>query len=450
MDAARALALTRRWWWLTIIGAVVAVAAYGVAANVRDREPAPPRFAASALLLISLTDAYDESSRETFGPQLDRLLASYGELIAGESTAARASELLRIDNSTRDLRGRITADAVPDTQLLRVTMRGASPADAEALLAGTLMAFAQLHAERNLTGAFAVSETEPAVALPEDSEPLLLTVLLVAVAGVACAIGLALAFEYLSDTVRDAADAAETANVPLLPAIPYRSGAAPMLDIDGPRAERFRVLRGGIAARTDGAQVLLFTAPTRSCGTTEVAANIALSMAHAGRRVAFVDANMRFPSAGALFGIHGAGVAEAIAHDDLTIDEPRTATAGLTVIPAGEPSANPADLLDRARFDDLMRDLRGRFDTIVVDAPPVLMAADAALLALRADAAVLVMRADRTTRAEAAAAADTLGESGVMMAGAVVTGAAVPGFGWLGRFVRAPRVPEPEAGARTA
>jgi capsular exopolysaccharide synthesis family protein len=70
----------------------------------------------------------------------------------------------------------------------------------------------------------------------------------------------------------------------------------------------------------------------------------------------------------------------------------------LDVLPAGTPPPNPAELLASTNMRDVLQDLRGHYDHIVVDTPPTLSVTDAVVLSPRADAIVLVIRSGQTTK----------------------------------------------------
>jgi capsular exopolysaccharide synthesis family protein len=67
-------------------------------------------------------------------------------------------------------------------------------------------------------------------------------------------------------------------------------------------------------------------------------------------------------------------------------------------LPAGTPPPNPAELLASTNMRDMLDQLRGQYDHIVVDTPPTLSVTDAVVLSPRADAIVLVIRSGQTTK----------------------------------------------------
>jgi receptor protein-tyrosine kinase len=426
MDAARAWTLTRRWWWLLIIGTVFAIAAYGIAARIRDRHPAPPVYAATARLFVSLNASSGDDPAIVDRPfDMDRLLYTYTTMLSGHAVAARAASNLDVMNAPDDLSARISVEQPKNTQLIDVTTRGATAADADALSFATVAAFMQLRIEQRLPGDVALYEAVPAAREASGtSEPI--AVALVALAGLVGAAAIILAFEYLSDAVRDDREAVAAAGLPALATIPPLARSASRVATDAHAIDRYRFLRTNVAvsAASASSQVILVAGPRAGAGATETAANYAASLAAAGQRVVLIDADLRRGCLGARF-------ASEIPHglaDALALDLPvyglvdATDIDGLSLVVAGAHTPESTELLESPRLGLLLRELRERFDAIVIDAPPLLDTADATLLAAQSDAIIIAARCERTTRADLAQAAVALHRLDARVLGCVLTG----------------------------
>lgn len=455
MDATQYLTMVRRWWWLLIVGTVMAVGAYGVAVRIRDqRQGTPaPTYSASATFFVSdrpasATSGAPAGDAAAQTTSLDRLTQSYAAIIQGRGVAERIVSSLALGTSPEDVQSRITVETPALTQLIKVTAKGGTPEDAQQLVDGVTHAFIALRQDGNLPGAVSVVEVNRGQlsAVPGDSlRNQLQTVVLVAVFGMLGAAAIVVAFEYVTDAVRDRADAERSSGLPALASIPIwnagRDAKRALAMVDGGTsavAERFRMLRTaiGLATEDQPAQVILVAGGTRGAGTTTVAANVAAALAQAGRRVAVVDADMREPSMHRVFGVAaGPGLSDVIASDSATVDSVVRATAadGVMLVPAGAAVANASELLSSPRFDAMIRTLRERFDAIVIDSPPALLLTDATLLAAKCDATIIVARGDVTRRSEIAGAVEMLRPAAKRMLGVVLNGDAnVPGGGFAG------------------
>jgi non-specific protein-tyrosine kinase len=102
-----------------------------------------------------------------------------------------------------------------------------------------------------------------------------------------------------------------------------------------------------------------------------------------------------------------------------------TGVANLRLLPSGPALTNPVDLLNAPRFAALLAQLQAGADVLIIDAPPVLAVADAAVLSRKVDGVLLVFRAGRTKRDQAAKARALLAKANANLLGAVLTNAKV-------------------------
>lgn len=168
-------------------------------------------------------------------------------------------------------------------------------------------------------------------------------------------------------------------------------------------AEQYRALRTRIS-HAEGAQnmrTFLVTSPQRGEGKSITAANLSLTMAQElHRHVVLVEADLRKPSLQHLFGLPaGPGLTDYLAGaTDLTGAMKFLPDYHLTVLPAGTPATNPAELLGSTAMRRMLDQLRTRFDRVILDTPPILPLADVAVLAPMVDGALLVVRAGVTPK----------------------------------------------------
>jgi len=102
----------------------------------------------------------------------------------------------------------------------------------------------------------------------------------------------------------------------------------------------------------------------------------------------------------------------------------------LDVLPGGVSPPNPAELLGGQRMDELLAVLRGRYEAIVIDSPPMLAVTDAAVLGPKVQGVVLVVRAEQTEREASALALSQLRHVGATVLGVVMNDAKASGSGY--------------------
>jgi capsular exopolysaccharide synthesis family protein len=199
-------------------------------------------------------------------------------------------------------------------------------------------------------------------------------------------------------------------------------------DPQDPVSEAYRALRTNLTFsnpdRVPG--VLVVTSALRGDGKSTNAANLAVSLAQQGTRALLVDADLRRGVLHAtLARRQEPGLAEVLLgsttlEDALQEVEVGGAGGHLHFLSCGAFPDSPSELLASPRMRALVEELRGRFDRVVFDTPPMSVATDAALLGLAADATVLIARNGITDRASLEQAVRQLRHLRVPVSGVVL------------------------------
>ncbi|MFY9681566.1 MAG: polysaccharide biosynthesis tyrosine autokinase [Candidatus Sulfotelmatobacter sp.] len=242
--------------------------------------------------------------------------------------------------------------------------------------------------------------------------------------GLTSGVGLAFLQEGLDNTVRTSEQARLISGLPALGMIPLpsktaREGANPkrlviasskeaveMVAQARPHsqmAESYRALRTSLLLTNLGAppKVIMITSALPQEGKTTTSMNTALVLAQKGIRVLLIDADLRRPSIHKILGMGPRSGLSNVLTGSATLQQTITRSSilpNLSILPAGTPPPNPAELLASANMRDVLEELRGQYDHIVLDTPPTLSVTDAVVLSPRADAIVLVIRSGQTTK----------------------------------------------------
>jgi capsular exopolysaccharide synthesis family protein len=194
---------------------------------------------------------------------------------------------------------------------------------------------------------------------------------------------------------------------------------------DGPASEAYRGVRARIMAMADrwGLKTLMVAGPTPGSASTAIAANLAVSIASTGKRVALVSADLRSPDLHRYFGMgNERGLSNVLvgelAPGDVVHEPPGLAT--LQVLPAGPFVGEPTDLLESGPMRVVLEERAEVADFVVVEAPPALEASEALTLAPMVDGIVIVADAQHATREEMAEVGDQLRLVGGNVIGAVL------------------------------
>lgn len=192
-------------------------------------------------------------------------------------------------------------------------------------------------------------------------------------------------------------------------------------------AEAFRSLRTAVFFGTRGSdyKVVQVTSPNMGDGKTTLTCNLAIAIAQSGKRIIIIDADLRRPRIHHIFGLPSRGIglsdvisgevplAEAIHHSPVP---------GLDVIPAGAKVPNPAEVLTSPEIDRILGELRGEYDYVFVDTPPLLAVTDPCIIAGRVDTILLTIRVSKNGRPAAERAKELLSNISANVMGVIVNG----------------------------
>lgn len=190
-----------------------------------------------------------------------------------------------------------------------------------------------------------------------------------------------------------------------------------------PGAEAYRTLRTNLMfSQSVRLRSMVVTSAGPADGKTTTSSNVAATFAQQGMRVVLVDCDLRRPRIHEVFGLDKEpGLSQLILGYNGVEDVIRpSGVENLSIISSGTPPPNPSELLGSERMMSVLRDLRDRFDLVVLDTPPVLLAPEASVLAAGADGVVLVVRAGVTQRAAAQDASNQLHTVGANLVGTVL------------------------------
>jgi capsular exopolysaccharide synthesis family protein len=187
--------------------------------------------------------------------------------------------------------------------------------------------------------------------------------------------------------------------------------------------EAYKLLRTNIVFSfpDEGAgRAIGVTSSVQSEGKSSTACNTAYALSEAGYRVVLLEADLRRPSVGAKLGIaRTPGITNLlISRGEYKEALQQCALAPkLDILTSGDIPPNPSELLASPRMEELVEELRGKYDYIVVDLPPVTVVSDALAMSKLLDGMVVVVRADRSDRQMLAEAMRQLKMVGVRILG---------------------------------
>jgi capsular exopolysaccharide synthesis family protein len=395
-----------RRYWLLIVSSVLLGLLVGGAASVLTR----PTYTAETQLFVAIQSSGSVQDLQQGNTFSQARVQSYVKTIDSPVVLDPVIDALGLSATSEALASEVSATTDANTVLINISVTDSSAVQAAAIAqaVATSLVNAVDTLEKPQTGGTSpvrLSIIKPAAAPTIPSAPnTRLNLVLGLLAGTAVGCGMSILRSALDNRIRGEADLRRITNTPLLGGIAFDPGAArsPLLSQLGaqsPRAEAYRQLRTNLqfANVTGHARTVLVTSSLPGEGKSTTAANLAMSLAQAGNSVCLIDADLRRPMIAEYLGLgRDAGLTTALVGvadvDDLL--QP-WGDDNLYVLTSGQIPPNPSELLGSEEMKKLIARLEQVFDSIVIDAPPLLPVTDAAVLSQHVGGVVLVVGAQK-------------------------------------------------------
>jgi non-specific protein-tyrosine kinase len=394
--------------------------------HVTVADPDPSRAADLANAIVAVF------SDQNAAAQTDRLEKSRANL--EQLMAAQQGQIDGLNAQIQQLRGTVPAS---DPQITGLQSQVTQLQSAYADTVHTYQALRVSEAQ-SLSTVSVIDSAAPPTRPARPNPPQ--TIALAIVAGLAVALSVAAAAEYLDDSIRGPRQLADRTGLRALAVIPVWRAAASATAVnvasdpvnrDARRAlDAYRLLYGALKnvanARPHAQEqphTVLVTSASLSEGKSVTAANLAAAIAETGQRVLLVDANVRRPDQMRRFHVSNAfGFSTLLGDASASLDNAvvDTQVHGLRLLPSGPHSADGASPFVSLNLAPRIGDLREHFDVIVFDAPAVLDGADAALLARHVSGVLLVVDTHKSRGKDVVRALETLTSVGAHVWGALL------------------------------
>ena len=212
---------------------------------------------------------------------------------------------------------------------------------------------------------------------------------------------------YFAKYIEAPSDVTELTDLPYLGTIPYIKDKRIYNDLyiikdpESIASQMLWSLRASIEEYVDGSKkggkVIAVTSIVKGEGKTSLAANLALCLGMGDKKTVAVSMDLRLPELHAKFDVPVSPGITSVLFGDRTLDEVTFVTDALhnfALIPAGEPIDNPLKLINSNKLDTILAQLRQKYDYIILDLPPVGVAAEAIVLMKKSDLVVSVLKAN--------------------------------------------------------
>lgn len=372
-------------------------------------------------------------------------IANASESIEVAETVHEELLKLGIDIPAEELLGKVSAIPEENSNAFKMTFTDESPTQVADIANtwGTVLARKTLpntpdapnpladedFSEIIFDGTLKITSTAIPPQTPTQPKPLLYV-------GLGVFLGLILGFsivvliEYFDPHFRSPAEVEEVLEVPVIGMIPKTkakddTALLSSLSEGSPTREAYSELRTGLMFSVEEGSIrsTAMAAAIPVGAGPSVSINLAMSIAAIERSTLLIDCDIRGQAVSKLMGsTKRPGLSDSIKSGKMARDSiVKTEVPNLSLLPAGTPHENTSDLLSRPLFEDILRELEGYYDKVILYAPSLSSAVDASIIASKANMNMIIIDADKCTRRMATDALNSFDRLHVKLDGAILT-----------------------------
>lgn len=401
LDLRDYLRILRRNWILIVATALVGLLLGGAASIL-----AKPTYTSETQLFVAIQSSGSVQELQQGNTFSQARVQSYVRTVDSPIVLQPVIDSLGLSMTSDSLAEKVSATTDLNTVLIKISASDSSPVQAAAIAqaVGDSLVRAVDSLEKPKAGGtspVSLSVIKPAKAPLTPSAPnTRLNLLIGLVLGLGSGLGISMLRTMLDTRIRGEADLRHVTSAPLLGGIAFDPEATrkPLLTqtaAQSSRAESFRQLRTNLQfANVSGhAKTVLLTSSLPGEGKSTTATNLAIALSQAGQTVCLIDADLRRPMVSEYLGLdRNAGLTSALvgAADVNDLLQP-WGEDNLYVLTSGQIPPNPSELLGSDEMKQLITRLEEVFDTVIIDAPPLLPVTDAAVLSQHVGGVVVIV-----------------------------------------------------------
>lgn len=249
---------------------------------------------------------------------------------------------------------------------------------------------------------------DKAYVVPEPVSPKKMVILLVAlIIGLVIPIGIIYIIDLFDQTIQNKKELQRLTKVPYVGSISQVKDTEKVVVGEGkttPIAEMFRLIRTNLQFMLSSkpSHVILITSAGSGEGKSFTAINLALSFALTNKKVMLLGLDIRKPTLGNYLNVaEKSGITHYLSNESLTLDGITLKSdlhKNLDIILSGPVPPNPTELLMSYRLDEMIEELREKYDYIIMDSAPLGIVSDTYLLNRLSDNVLFVCRQNYTPR----------------------------------------------------
>jgi len=442
--------LRRNWWKFAAILCVACILSITAV-----RYTYHPRYEASATFIVTSLNSGGRDKNSYNSAVTSQLGNVFPYLLDSDLMMKLVAE----DLGTESVPGKISSEALTGTSLITIKVSAADAQLAYDILQSVIRNYPDVSEYVIGDIDMKLMDETGVPSAPVNSRPTIKFLALAIAAVLGCMVIFLYLYAITRMTVRTETDLRNLFNIPVLGSIPrvyYKKRskkqqhriAVDQKDIPYFFVESFRTIRNRIEKETaeNNIKTLMVTSALPSEGKSTVATNLALSLAHKGRSVILVDADLRNPSIAPLMGLSHIkkGMIDLL-NGTAKLEETLVTyekNQKLRIIIGHGSNTNPTELLSSPNAQGLVRKLAEMADFVIIDTPPSAVVSDASIIAKYVDGCTFVVRQDFSKLDSLQEGMDMLAGTGIHMIGSILNNTESGvfskgyGYGYYGHYGR--------------
>lgn len=414
------VAVLRKYWV-----SIVAITLIGIVGATIVSLVTPPTYTARSAVFLAVRGGDSASELAQGATYATNQVRSYAQVATTPTVLQPVITKLQLETTPAELAESVTASIPTNTALIEIAVVDGNPelgARIAQAIGEQLVTTVDQLSPADSTGKRSVVATivTPATVPLEKTTPR--TTLNIAVgllAGLLLGFGQAMLRNTLDRSIRTEEDVARATDHSVIAKIPFDSDAAehPLVMFSDPhslRAEAYRKLRTNLQflniAKGAERRSFVVTSSIAGEGKSTTSINLASTIAEGGEKVLLIDADLRRSTVATYLNIEGSVGLTTVLIGRASLGDvvQPIGTGTFHVIAAGEIPPNPAELLASEAMKQLLDEATAAYDTVVIDAAPLLPVTDAAILSTITGGALVVAGSGVATVPELENAIDTL------------------------------------------
>ena len=389
-----------------------------------------PLYSTSTTVVLVKNDSSSEDENTINQADIvlnQKLVSTYRQIIKSKLVLNQVIESLELDYSYSKLASEVDVKAIEDTEILKITVTDVSAPRAAEIANKIAVVFdKEVIKIYNINNVSVIDVAE--VPFKPSNANLFRDVVLAIMVSFVAVSGIIFVIYYFDDTLRDVESIEKEIELPVIAKVFKDNNGIELLVNKKPNAatsESIRTLRTNLqfSSVDEELKTLLVTSTLPGEGKSFISANLATSFAEAGKKVLLVDCDLRKGRQHKIFKITNSkkGLSNLLIENIFNYKDYifSTKIENLSVIPRGSVPPNPSELLNSKKNKELLKQLREKYDLIILDGAPITGLSDSLILSSLVDKTLVVTSINNTPKTDLLSTKKALVGVGADIAGCV-------------------------------